>query len=145
MIAIVGIHHRNHAHYTLCRSCLPIYGIAIIRPPSFLFLDDFERNANISVAITSDSTVDTIQTSPYFLHPRSQHLLKKFALSFSTVHYIFLVSISKTISWTTCLFFTFKWNNSQFKWENIGNWHNVTTGIWHADLVSNTHSCLVLA
>ena len=31
MIAIVGIHYRNYVHYTLYRSCLLIYGIAIIR------------------------------------------------------------------------------------------------------------------
>ena len=30
---------------------------SIIRSPSFLFLDDFNRNANISVAIKSGSTV----------------------------------------------------------------------------------------
>ena len=43
--------------YILYRSCLPIYGIAIIRLLSFLFLDDFEGNTNISVAIKSGSTV----------------------------------------------------------------------------------------
>ena len=57
MIAIVGIRYKNYALYTLYRSCLPIYGIAIIRLLSFLFLDDFEGNANISVAIKSGSTV----------------------------------------------------------------------------------------
>ena len=30
MIAIVGIRYRKYAYYTLYRSCLPIYGIAII-------------------------------------------------------------------------------------------------------------------
>ena len=34
-----------------------MYGIAIIRLLSFLFLDDFEGNTNISVAIKSSSTV----------------------------------------------------------------------------------------
>ena len=57
MIAIIGICYRNYTHYTLYRSCLPIYGIAIARSLSFLFLDDFEGNANISVAIKSGSTV----------------------------------------------------------------------------------------
>ena len=51
MTAIIGIIYRNYTHNTLYRSCLPIYGIAIIRSLSFLFLDDFEGNANISVAI----------------------------------------------------------------------------------------------
>ena len=57
MIAIVGICYRNYAHYTLYRSCLPINGIAVVRLLSFLFLDDFEGNTNISVAIKSGSTV----------------------------------------------------------------------------------------
>ena len=30
IIAIFEIHHRDYAHYTLYRSCLLIYGIAII-------------------------------------------------------------------------------------------------------------------
>ena len=51
MTANVGICYRNYTNYTLYRSCLPIYGIAII------FLDDFGGNANISVAIKSGSTV----------------------------------------------------------------------------------------
>ena len=58
MIAIVGIRNRNDTHYILYTSCLPIYGIAIVRSLSFLFLDDFEGNANISAAIKSGSTVD---------------------------------------------------------------------------------------
>ena len=49
MIAIVGIRYR--------KSCLPIYGIAITRSQWFLFLDDFEGNANISVAIKTGSPV----------------------------------------------------------------------------------------
>ena len=53
MIAIVGICYRNYTHSTLYKSCLPIYGIAIIRSLSFLFLDDFKGNTNISVAIKS--------------------------------------------------------------------------------------------
>ena len=57
MKMIVGIRYRNYTHYILYRSCLPIYGIAIVRSLSFLFLDDFERNANIFVAIESGSTV----------------------------------------------------------------------------------------
>ena len=51
MIAIVGIRYRSDPHYTLYRSHLLIYGIAIVRLLSFLFLDDFEGNANISVNI----------------------------------------------------------------------------------------------
>ena len=57
MIAIVRIRYRNYAHYALYRTYLPIYGIAIIRSLSFLFLDDFEGKANISVAIKSGSIV----------------------------------------------------------------------------------------
>ena len=30
MTAIIGIRYRNYTHYILYRSCLPIYGIAII-------------------------------------------------------------------------------------------------------------------
>ena len=56
MIAIIGIRYRIYTHYTLYMSCLPIYGIAIIRLLSFWFLDDFEGNANISVTIKSGST-----------------------------------------------------------------------------------------
>ena len=57
MIAIIGIRYRNYTHYTKYRSCLPIHVIAIVRSLSFLFLDDFEGNANISVAIKSGFTV----------------------------------------------------------------------------------------
>ena len=57
MLAIVGICYRNDAHYTLYRNCLPTYGIAIIRSLPFLFLDDFEGNTNISVAIRSSFIV----------------------------------------------------------------------------------------
>ena len=58
MIAIIGIPYRNYTHYTLLRSCLPIYEIAIIRSLSFLFLDGFEGNVNISVAVKSESTIN---------------------------------------------------------------------------------------
>ena len=47
----------RNSHYRSYRSCLPIYGIAIVRSLSFLFIDDFEENANISVAIKSGFTV----------------------------------------------------------------------------------------
>ena len=57
MIAILGIRYRSYAHYTLCRSCPPIYRIPIVRLLSFLFLDDFEGNAKISVGIIPDFTV----------------------------------------------------------------------------------------
>ena len=40
MIAIVGIRCRNDAHYTLYMSCRLVYGIAIARLLSFLFVDD---------------------------------------------------------------------------------------------------------
>ena len=60
MIAIVGFRYRNYPHSILYRSCLPIYGIAIVRLLSFLFIDDFERIANISVAIKPGSTVAEI-------------------------------------------------------------------------------------
>ena len=42
MIAIVGIRYRNYTHHALHRSCLPIYGIAIVRSLSFSFINDFE-------------------------------------------------------------------------------------------------------
>ena len=63
MIVIVGIQYRNDARYTLCRSFLPIYGIAIIRSLSFLFLEDFEGNTNISVPIKSSSTLKLAEMS----------------------------------------------------------------------------------
>ena len=56
MIAIVGIHYRNYAHYTLYRSCLLINEIAIFRLLLFNFLI-FEGNANIYAAIESSFTV----------------------------------------------------------------------------------------
>mgnify|MGYP001793802564 CR=1 FL=1 len=57
MISIVGIRYRNYANYILYRSCLLIYDITIVRSLSFIFLDDFEGNDKISVAIKSDFTV----------------------------------------------------------------------------------------
>ena len=66
MIVIVRIRYRNYAHYTLYRSCLLLYGITIVRLLSFLFPDDFEGNANISVAIKSGYTVAMIVRSLYF-------------------------------------------------------------------------------
>ena len=65
--AIMGIRYRNYTNYTLYRSCLLIYGIAIIRSLSFLYLDDLEGNANISVAIKSGSTVYKVQFNRLFL------------------------------------------------------------------------------
>ena len=53
--------YRHYAHYNLYRSCLPTYGIAIIRSLSFLFLDHSEGNANISAAIKSSPTVIVIK------------------------------------------------------------------------------------
>ena len=38
MIILVGIHYGNDTQYTLCRSCVPIYGISVVRSPSFYFL-----------------------------------------------------------------------------------------------------------
>ena len=57
MIPIVGIRYRTYTHCTLYRSCLLIYGMTTVRSLSFLFPDDFEGDANISVAIKSSSTV----------------------------------------------------------------------------------------
>ena len=57
MIAKVGIRYRNYTQYILYKIYLPIYGIIIVRALSFLFLDNFEGSANISVAIKSGSTV----------------------------------------------------------------------------------------
>ena len=54
---IVGIRYRYYTHYTVYRSCLLTYEIAIVTSLSLLFIDDFEENANISVAIKSGSTV----------------------------------------------------------------------------------------
>ena len=56
-MAIVGIRYRNYASYTLCRSCLLIYVVAIVRSLSFLFLEDFEGNANIFFTIKFGSIV----------------------------------------------------------------------------------------
>ena len=67
MIAILGIHYRIYTHYALHRRCLFIYGIAVVRSLSFLFLDDFERNANIFLAVKSGSTLDlmhSVHTTP---------------------------------------------------------------------------------
>ena len=63
MIAIVGSRYRNCAHYTLYRSCLLIYGIAMVGLLSFLFLDDFEGNANFSVANKSCSTIASLHNN----------------------------------------------------------------------------------
>ena len=71
MIAIVGIHYKDYTHI-LYRSYLPIYGVAIITSLSFLFLDDLEAKANISVAIKSGSTVSQLY------HPN-----RKFAINLS--------------------------------------------------------------
>ena len=57
MITIIRIRYKIYTRYTLYRSFLPIYGIAIVRLPSFLFFHDFEGNTHISVAIKSGSTV----------------------------------------------------------------------------------------
>ena len=69
-MAIIVICYRNDDHYTLCRSCLLIYGIAIIRSLPFLFLDDFEGNVNISVTIKSGSTVCKMKDHFVHLPPR---------------------------------------------------------------------------
>ena len=57
MIAIIGFRYRKNTHYTLYGSCLPIYGITIMKSLLFLFLAHFHKNANICVAIKSGSTV----------------------------------------------------------------------------------------
>ena len=57
MIAIIGFRYRKYTHYTLYGSCLPVYGIAIIRSLLFLFLAHFHECANICVAVKSGSTV----------------------------------------------------------------------------------------
>ena len=44
-------------HYTSYRSCLSIYGITIVKLLSFLFLGDFEGDANISAAVKFGFTV----------------------------------------------------------------------------------------
>ena len=49
LAAIAEIQCR-HASYNIYRSCLLIYGIAIVRSLSFLFLVDFKGNANINIA-----------------------------------------------------------------------------------------------
>ena len=60
MIAIGGIRYRSYTHYTLYRSCLPIYGIGIIKSLSFLSFADFEGNVDISLTVKSGSTVSSI-------------------------------------------------------------------------------------
>ena len=76
MITFVGICYRNYTRYTLYRSFLPISGMAIIRSLSFLFLYDFEGNANISVAIKSGSTFPGgsrgAALQPYRLYDRKE-------------------------------------------------------------------------
>ena len=57
IIAIIRLPYRNSIHYTLHRSCLLICERATVRSPSFRFLEEFEGNANISVAIKSNSIV----------------------------------------------------------------------------------------
>ena len=57
MTAIIGICNRNQTHHNLYRSYLPIYCTAIVRQLSYLSIDDFEGNANISVAMGPDSPV----------------------------------------------------------------------------------------
>mgnify|MGYP001791911330 CR=1 FL=1 len=44
IIAIVGIRCRNYAY-----RCLLVYGVAVVRSLSFLFINDFEGNAKISI------------------------------------------------------------------------------------------------
>ena len=60
MTAIVRIRYRNYANYNVYRSCLPIYFIVIARLLSFLFLNGFERSANIYVTIKSGFTVAAV-------------------------------------------------------------------------------------
>ena len=71
MIAIDGIRYRNYNSYTSYRSCLPNYGIAIVRSLSFLFLDDFEGSANIFVAIKSGSTLSLPPAVLIVIPPRT--------------------------------------------------------------------------
>ena len=56
MIAIIGIRYRTYVPYKLYELSAHLWD-PIVRPLSFLFLDDFEGNANISAAIKSGSTV----------------------------------------------------------------------------------------
>ena len=49
--------NQNYNHYSCQRSCLPICGVAIVRLLSCLFLEEFEGNAHIYVAIGSGFTV----------------------------------------------------------------------------------------
>ena len=49
--------YRNYTHHSLYRSCLLVYGIAIVGALSFPSLDDLEENVKISIAIKSGFTV----------------------------------------------------------------------------------------
>ena len=72
IIAIIRLCYENEAHYTLYRSCLPIFGITI-KSLSFLFLDEFEEHTNISVPFKSNSTVLAIVLTSTISGTRRQH------------------------------------------------------------------------
>ena len=56
-MAIIGFRYRKFTHYTLYSNFPPIYGSAIIRSVSFLFLAPFHEKGKIFAAIKSGSTV----------------------------------------------------------------------------------------
>ena len=58
IIAFIRLRYRNYTKpYSLYRSCLPIHTIANVTSLSFSFLDEFEENTSISVAIGSNATI----------------------------------------------------------------------------------------
>ena len=73
IISIVRNRYRNYTH--VYRSCLLIYGIAIVRSLSFSFLDDFEGNPNISVAMKSRCTAIKNVAKKFGLKIINQHQL----------------------------------------------------------------------
>lgn len=67
---VVSVIRLDHVHHKLYRSCLPIF---IVKSPSFLFFDEFEEMANISVAIMSSSTVANFISKIRFTEEFYQH------------------------------------------------------------------------
>ena len=55
-LSSLSLDYTAYVHYTIHRSCLPIFRIAIIRSLAFLVLDELEENANISVTIQISQT-----------------------------------------------------------------------------------------
>ena len=66
-----------------------MYGIAIVRLLSFLFLDDFEGKANMSVTVKSCSTVRLSKISPKSQPPQFLELSYLFILIYLFLYLLF--------------------------------------------------------